>query len=108
MREVSKLGLQHIGRREGVAEDRSRGPAEPLGQERGIDRAEVKLEFQVPIGQIVQTRMFADQAGLNAAADEKNRRRRAVVGSAAGVFLDAAAELTEDERHHAIELTMGL
>ena len=87
------LGLQHIGGREGVAENRSGGPAEPLRQERGIDRAEVELKFQIAVGQIIQAGMLADDARLHTAADEKNRRGRAVVGSTAGVFFDCAGQI---------------
>ena len=50
--------------------------------------------------------MFAEQARLDLRAHQEHRRGRAVVGAAAGVLLDAPAELAEGHHQHAIVILL--
>ncbi len=51
--------------------------------------------------------MFADDAGLDFAADQEHRRAAAVIGALAAVFLGPAAKLGKGHDQHAVAMAAG-
>src|SRR5690242_7281543 len=90
-----------------VAEDRGGWPAEPFFQEGGVNAAEVRVKLDVAVVEVVEAGVLADETGLYLAADEEDRGGGAVVGAAAGVFLQPSSELTENKGHHPVKLSMA-
>ena len=93
----SRLDSRKSGRGANPAPRTDRRTSEPVGQEAGIDPAEVGVELQVAVVEVVQTRMFAHQARLGDRSDEEDRRRRAVVRPVRGVLLYPAPEFAEGQ-----------
>ena len=99
--------LEERERGEPGADDRLRRAAEPVGQEGGVDPAEVGVVLQVAVVEVVEARVVADEAGLGDRSDDEQRRGGAVVGPVRGVLRDPAAELAEGQQRDAVGLAGG-
>src|SRR5581483_9916771 len=86
--------------REPGADDRGGGPPEPALEHRRVNRAEVGAEGEIAHVQRAEVGTTPVESALHAAADQEQRRGFAVIGPAARVFRDAAAELAERQRQH--------
>src|SRR5579859_6966551 len=84
-----------------AADDRSRVPAEPLLQNRGVDPAEVDRRPQVfavqPLSR-VERRVFGVEPAFDLLADQESAGAGAMIGSTS-VVSDPATKFGEDEHH---------
>src|SRR5437868_2955638 len=100
---VGSLGLeQELYRPELLAQHQLTRAAQPAVQHRGIDLAEIDSVFRVAVLQVLQVWIGAVQARRHGRTQDKDRAGSAVVGTAAGVLLEATAELREDEHQHTL------
>src|SRR5262245_16334154 len=96
---ISSFGtLNEIHRGKFAAEDVLGVTAEPAVEKGRVDAAEVGVEDQVAVAELIQPRIFSVEPSLDLCARDDLARGRAVVGPSAGIFVDAAAEFAED--HH--------
>lgn len=80
--------------------------AQPVGEQRAVDAAEIDGVLDVSFVEIRKTRVFSKQAALDGGAGDKQTRGLAVVGAGAGVFRHTAAELGEGHDHHALVVSL--
>ena len=78
------------------------GDGEPAVEEGRVDAPEVDGVARVAVVQVSQVGVGAVQAGFYRTAQQEDGGRGAVVGAGAAVFIQAAAELGEDEHQHAV------
>src|SRR5581483_8522008 len=77
----------------------------PAFEQRGVEAAEVGVEFEVAFAvEVGQAGLRADHPRLHPPARQKYGGGRSVDGSLAGVLANAAAKLREAKDQHAIEL----
>ena len=67
-------------------------PVEPILKKARVNRPEIGVMLEVALIQILETRVFAMEAGLHRIANQKHLRCCAVVGAKAAILLRGAAE----------------
>src|SRR5262249_30541012 len=74
-----------------------------------INGAEIGGEFQVAVNKVCgrETRISSNQAGLRFSSSEKHDGGRAVIGPAAGVFLNTPAKFAEGHDEDAFEVALS-
>ena len=76
--------------------------AQPAVEHGRVDAAEVDGVARIAVVEVGQVGVGAVQAGLDRTAQQEDRGRGAVVGAAAAVLAQAAAELGEDQDQHPV------
>src|SRR5579871_2026931 len=69
--------------------------AKPVVEERGVDAAKIRMEPQIAGIKIREARVLADDATVHRRPGHEETGSRAMVGAAAGVFVDAPAKFRE-------------
>ena len=91
-----------------LAQDLLAGAGQTMVEHRCIDLPEVNRVLRISVLKVVQVGIGAMNPGVDAASQQKYRRRRAVVRSAAGVFGQSATELGENKHQHALVLHLQI
>src|SRR5436305_13891434 len=106
-RMATRSALEHLRRLVLLAQHHPAVHAQPLVQNAGVYLPEVDRMLQVPVLQLGQARVLADRAGLDLAAAQEHRRRRAVVGALGAVLFGPPAELREGHHQEAVLVPAG-
>lgn len=99
----SWLGLQEIQGLLAAAEDVAGLGGEPMLKDAGVDATEVAAELQVAAMKVGEIGVFLVETGADLGSEKEHGGGLSVVGTAAGVFLDASSELGEGHDEDAVE-----